>query len=1331
MVSINNQLVLDEEYDENYQPTQEEIFEYAQVIGIDPHTEKDLLFIARQGIVAPLPPEWKPCQDPSGEIYYFNFSTGESVWDHPCDEHFRDMVLRERELMKNQKKKKPTEKKTKEKKKEKKNNTLKEDIDAVPPLAPLGTLGTLKPIGGKLGPLVPSFSATKDGNEKLTSNKPTADKKNIKTLGKQQVVEEPSNSKSDNDIDDETELDFGINSALAARLENMDIDNLGFNDGSDESEFDIKQSSGDHMQFQMMKSSEDEDESLGNNFEKEKVILDIPGIEELEGGDFVSEDEDEESEDIEIGKVDTIENLPTFQQDLDVKTNIGLKSNFGMKSNVGLESNVDSSLKKKVEIIKDVVVGPKKIEPIEDKKEVKKTESIDVKTSFKQEQDISYAKLKEEKEIELKKLKEKIEEETLDEEAKLYEKKSNDIFKIRLQIEEEKGEELKKMQSEQERNIRLLREKQETDFKQTKDKIENENKNKFETMKKELGKDFEEKLDMLKNDMELDHKALKETLQREGGTEIEKLKEKQKKEIAVLHANLEEAHRQKMSELRQETEEMNQQDEQLFIDSLDQSKLQINLDKVKRKEEENLKAIKELEENHDEEINELREKHQQDIEKLKKELANEMEHFTNCQKKDAESKKAILKKRHDEELDELKQIFEGEIHVQKSKNEKELDSYKEEMKSMDSDIENLKSRVLKEISPDNDNDNEYSPEDLRSLFSKLQSKIISMLDEKSSLLKEVDELKQMKADLGNQIQSLDSDFKSQKSDFEKEISNLKKQVNDLDEQLKEQSLKVNLKLPEIKLPCSSQQGPSKDRAHSDASGTSVQSEKRKDKEPDNSTTRKQSVDRKTEFLNELFPVSNETRDNPSSESDGRALSDDIKIVDLENVGQGVAVNNNPLSVDELIILGHHGLRHDDDHNEEQDFIRQEYSRKSRSDYKLDLKDLDANMAELDKKLKSYKAFNETLGGTKVGEEKERNYLQSSDEDDMFANDRKYTWRRDVGEMKYKNKKSNAFEDYRAKHAAVLNFREFELQDEEDTLDRAKLILKTKSHVNTYPALLNSNDEEEAISLPESVDSSDIKLRLKCLIERHKRLDDEFELENDLNKHRQQKHESFMNKINQSKQSTHFNQPIERLRPGQQFMDANDGNRETDRNLENNNDRYYLSHYLDNHKENYPYSDDHQKPDKSNSQHKKSASLPRDDTFTAGHLDLPVPKPRTNLIEERLEKKWREYFGDRLQPSYTQKTPMSVWGHASAMEHLQQSRLSEPSPTSTEQRLQSHSEWLKCVRFGRENIGNTKDISSYPSPYKSSVFNEPKWNQSTGYTSRFNGVDSIDSKLRPF
>ena len=31
-----------------------------------------------------------------GEIYYFNFHTGESSWDHPCDKYYVELLERER-----------------------------------------------------------------------------------------------------------------------------------------------------------------------------------------------------------------------------------------------------------------------------------------------------------------------------------------------------------------------------------------------------------------------------------------------------------------------------------------------------------------------------------------------------------------------------------------------------------------------------------------------------------------------------------------------------------------------------------------------------------------------------------------------------------------------------------------------------------------------------------------------------------------------------------------------------------------------------------------------------------------------------------------------------------------------------------------------------------------------------------------------------------------------------------------------------------------------------------------------------------------------------------
>ncbi|XP_044852905.1 centrosomal protein of 164 kDa isoform X4 [Mauremys mutica] len=123
-IRIGDQLILEEDYDETYIPSEQEIQEFAREIGIDPENEPELMWLAREGIVAPLPPEWKPCQDITGDIYYFNFSNGQSTWDHPCDEHYRELVIQEREKLsahgsiKKKDKKKRKDKKEKKEKKE-------------------------------------------------------------------------------------------------------------------------------------------------------------------------------------------------------------------------------------------------------------------------------------------------------------------------------------------------------------------------------------------------------------------------------------------------------------------------------------------------------------------------------------------------------------------------------------------------------------------------------------------------------------------------------------------------------------------------------------------------------------------------------------------------------------------------------------------------------------------------------------------------------------------------------------------------------------------------------------------------------------------------------------------------------------------------------------------------------------------------------------------------------------------------------------------------------------------------------------------------------------
>ncbi|CAL9684213.1 unnamed protein product [Knipowitschia caucasica] len=151
-VLVGDQLILEEEYDDDYVPSEQEVREYAKEIGIDPETESELMWLAREGVIAPLPSVWKPCQDVTGEIYYFNFSTGQSSWEHPGDEHYRSLVTQERENFKQaassggaKKEKKKKKDKVKEKKK-KKESMLGSGLRPIP--SPLGGVGGLAPLRG-------------------------------------------------------------------------------------------------------------------------------------------------------------------------------------------------------------------------------------------------------------------------------------------------------------------------------------------------------------------------------------------------------------------------------------------------------------------------------------------------------------------------------------------------------------------------------------------------------------------------------------------------------------------------------------------------------------------------------------------------------------------------------------------------------------------------------------------------------------------------------------------------------------------------------------------------------------------------------------------------------------------------------------------------------------------------------------------------------------------------------------------------------------------------------------------------------------------------------
>ncbi|KPA85169.1 hypothetical protein ABB37_01542 [Leptomonas pyrrhocoris] len=88
--------VLDDHVDANYEPTEEEVLEFADWIGMHLPEDAEYLWLAREGLKTPLPKEWKPCSTNDGEVYYFNFKTGESSWDHPMDSLFRQRFEQEK-----------------------------------------------------------------------------------------------------------------------------------------------------------------------------------------------------------------------------------------------------------------------------------------------------------------------------------------------------------------------------------------------------------------------------------------------------------------------------------------------------------------------------------------------------------------------------------------------------------------------------------------------------------------------------------------------------------------------------------------------------------------------------------------------------------------------------------------------------------------------------------------------------------------------------------------------------------------------------------------------------------------------------------------------------------------------------------------------------------------------------------------------------------------------------------------------------------------------------------------------------------------------------------
>ena len=82
------------------EPDIEEVKEYLKWLGGDLETDRDLMYIAREALCAGIPDNWKLYQRRNGaeDPFYFNTTTGESSWDHPLDNYYKELFNQQKKL---------------------------------------------------------------------------------------------------------------------------------------------------------------------------------------------------------------------------------------------------------------------------------------------------------------------------------------------------------------------------------------------------------------------------------------------------------------------------------------------------------------------------------------------------------------------------------------------------------------------------------------------------------------------------------------------------------------------------------------------------------------------------------------------------------------------------------------------------------------------------------------------------------------------------------------------------------------------------------------------------------------------------------------------------------------------------------------------------------------------------------------------------------------------------------------------------------------------------------------------------------------------------------
>eukprot|EP00794_Sanderia_malayensis_P011078 gene11078-12246_t len=801
MAVINNQLILDEEYDENYDPTEQEILDYADVIGLDPVKDKDLLWIARQGIVAPLPSDWKPCQDENGELYYFNFSTGDSVWDHPCDEYFREMV--------------------REEKAKSGLPTLKGDLD-------------LPKNSGGLGPLAfnkNNFAIAPDSlNSTLASTRDFGNGTLVDGLGSLKTIPKKTLEKEDdlgfrskfreniNLIDDSSEVskDSVGKPRFNLDLDLHDIANIGYE------ESEISESTGRlPLTPQKKDGFDEEDEDLDFGMSSDLFArlegMEIEHLRPVKNDEDYEEDEDDDGEEEDGGE-------PQFQAYLN-------SANIGRSKVLGKQEKLDKQLQLKSVTKKD---EDETLEPMLEEDFKKKSKKLrddynnrldalrqeledsflelqknlkaendkrleEMEKTLKEDEEFEKSKLRKQNETVLKTFKAQASEEQLDAEAQIQEEKNDYLRKLKADLQRDKNDQLEMMRKENSSEIHRFEE-----------NLERES----EAEKEIIREKHEEDMDDFRRGLKEEFEATKRQLQENSNNEVEIIRQKLEKEKDCEVEKIQQDHEYSLQQLRSQ-----------FADEMEELELKENKENIedikqRMKEEEQL-LLKEKEEL-DKELEKLQSQNTEKIESRKAELrekfAEEIEKFENQQKEKVEEAKQklnareielkLLESRINDDILQLKQQKEGL--------EDEMLQAREELEELNNQINLTKNQEL--VTGLENKEKDELEVELCNLRRKIDEENKQLEARNESLLNSNEQMNKTENEFNFLRNNIDdckrecenamrqkelieeevADMQSQKKSLETELSDLRKALHEETEKLTGERSELNKELDELK-----------------------------------------------------------------------------------------------------------------------------------------------------------------------------------------------------------------------------------------------------------------------------------------------------------------------------------------------------------------------------------------------------------------------------------------------------------------------------------------------------------------------------------------------------